>query len=309
MRRTITAAILVTGLAWASPASAQTIRDCTVGEAEPSYRHFSCDTPATIFSPDGPCRLEGCGLFGCTEMWCSFAYYAATQGAEVWLATNDDDTQSIWGRDSQGYGFCCTLDDPLGFVTGMTIGGTSLDDEFRLYSDDRPLAPHSAGGLLVLLGLYEGDDEGHGSFVEDPAYDETISGHEGDDTLYGAHVIRGGSGADAMHLTSGAAGGEAHGGAGDDLIAGGAGPDLIYGNSGDDVLCAGPPNMGSAPDELHGGLGVDVLWAPVLSNVTGSTGNPPFTTHDLCGHPSNGPFAGSDCDYTLYSVPGFCAAR
>ncbi|QZH76676.1 MAG: type I secretion C-terminal target domain-containing protein [Erythrobacter sp.] len=101
----------------------------------------------------------------------------------------------------------------------------------------------------------------------------TLSGLDGDDTIYGsntADTIYGGSGADRLVGNFGEDaihGGEGndiinggtnidtlHGDGGDDLILGGIGNDVIYGGTGNDTLL-GEANM----DTLHGEDGADIL--------------------------------------------------
>ncbi|QZH76706.1 MAG: calcium-binding protein [Erythrobacter sp.] len=101
----------------------------------------------------------------------------------------------------------------------------------------------------------------------------TLSGLDGDDTIYGSNasdIIMGGNGADRLLGNSGAD--TIHGGEGDDVLNGGnsndtlhgdGGNDLILGGSGNDVLYGGTGNdtlRGEASsDTLYGGAGADIL--------------------------------------------------
>ncbi|QZH74392.1 MAG: sulfatase-like hydrolase/transferase [Erythrobacter sp.] len=83
----------------------------------------------------------------------------------------------------------------------------------------------------------------------------TLSGLDGDDTIYGSNTadsIYGGNGAD--RLVGNAGEDTIHGGQGDDIINGGSNIDTLHGDGGNDLILGGVGN-----DVLYGGTGNDTL--------------------------------------------------
>ena len=216
--------------------------------------------------------------------------------ANNWDAVLDDDAE-LWGDDTIsdfdpsedildfGDRIIGSLDDfTISEDGGNTVLTTDWGDSVTLIgvSASALSADNFAfrAGPLLVPGNIEGD-----------ADDETLTGGEDADTIYGYggnDVIRGGDGADYLRgfegndsLVGGAGndiiGGEGgdntlEGGAGDDFLvahdgndhmAGGDGDDLLESRSGDDVLLGGSGNdtlrPGQGDDSMNGGAGADIF--------------------------------------------------
>ncbi|MFT4558666.1 MAG: Ca2+-binding RTX toxin-like protein, partial [Planctomycetaceae bacterium] len=168
----------------------------------------------------------------------------------------------------------------------LTINGTDGVDNFRIdldqsgdlnltaifvhgYGDDDEIVLDGVPQLLtgsVAIDGGTGNDRVEIRGVQRTAL--TLSGSDGNDTLYGGmgdESIDGGAGADMLF-----------GGSGNDRVNGGTGNDLIHGNTGDDTLVG---NDGD--DNIHGGSGHDVLTGGAGNdNLSGQGGNDTLIGHD-----------------------------
>ncbi len=173
----------------------------------------------------------------------------------------------------------------LGAARTLTINGTEGLDNFRIDLDQSStfnfdsIVVHGYGGDddIVLDGvpqLFSGNlilDGGSGNDRIEvrgtQATQLTLSGADGDDSLFGglgSETINGGDGDDMLV-----------GGSGHDRINGGDGSDLIHGNSGHDTLVGNGGN-----DSIIGGSGHDVLTGgDGNDNLSGQHGNDTLLGH------------------------------
>lgn len=140
---------------------------------------------------------------------------------------------------------------------------------------------------VVDTGTFTGNNLRADSFTAPTAFDWTINGLGGNDTLTGNggnDVIDGGNGNDTVSggagndkLFGGAGADTLNGGDGNDLIDGGSSNDVLNGGSGDDTLSGG-----AGTDTLNGGEGSDILIGGVGRDITsGGSGNDRFVLNDL----------------------------
>ncbi len=202
------------------------------------------------------------------------------------------DDYCVWGEDSTGASFCCSVTD--GNLERLTILGGADPDRIRLFYGGSNLANH--GGVAVFTGQVlgrAGADDIEGSKDANADYKDklhgdagadTIQGHAGDDELTGdseGDFLYGGDGNDEIRggnqsdTIQGDIGNDTvYAGDGNDLVSGGDGTDSLHGDGHDDTICG---DIGT--DVLTGGGGDDLLWGP---DATDSRNGGTAITSDLC---------------------------
>ncbi len=143
------------------------------------------------------------------------------------------------------------------------------------FSDSTTLSMTAITAPLVTHGTAGNDTISSSDYVWGNN-DETVYGHDGDDTISvdaGANTVFGGDGNDVIsayasydaNILDGGDGDDAiSGGQGNDKIIGGAGADTVYGYAGNDVITTGSGDdvvyAGNDNDIVYGEDGVDILY-------------------------------------------------